>query len=674
MAQVKLEFLLEGIAKSQSEIKSFANSGAKALSSLSTALFSLQGLAAAALGGFTLAKSIQAAEEQEAATVKLNFALAQAGENVKIVGARFDTFASTLQRQTGVSDDLVLSQLALVKTYGLTNDQAEKLITTANDLSAVTGDSLDTSVDKLAKTYSGMTGELGRQFSAVKGLTQEQLKAGAAVDILAGKVSGSAAAFTNTFGGAVRLAEANIGDFAESIGFIVTQNPLVIKGIKDFTSFIIDLTKKIDENRSSIIAFVNDGIIAIARSLPSALSLLSLLDTGLTRIKQSVKLATAGIAALISVLDTGSLEGAKEIFKAFGEDLDADESALRNRKDSIEALSKSTNDYATSLEKASKSENKIGRGVSGTKGNSPGKPVAPVAPAKGETLTRGDKEGFSLLSSAVGGLKQGAAGTEGVLSSLAGFVTNTFLPGLGGVASQLFSLLAAGPEAVRGFISGFTAGIPTIIENVIASVPVLVEALVIGLSAAADRLSERLPVIIDGLFNGVIALLQNEKFLTSLVFAAQKFTLALQAQAPFIAVKFGIELIKQAPAIGLAMAQAAVNGIVEQFKSVGNIFGGGGGGGLAGIGSVLGFASGGIVPGTGNKDSVPAMLTPGERVLTGDSQTQIQDELSGLRQQIASLAASVLSVTQNLGVNLQIGEEQLAQVNLNISRQGLRAS
>ena len=43
-------------------------------------------------------------------------------------------------------------------------------------------------------------------------------------------------------------------------------------------------------------------------------------------------------------------------------------------------------------------------------------------------------------------------------------------------------------------------------------------------------------------------------------------------------------------------------------------------GGVVGNDGVHKFASGGIVPGIGNKDTVPALLTPGERVLTKDQQ------------------------------------------------------
>ena len=57
------------------------------------------------------------------------------------------------------------------------------------------------------------------------------------------------------------------------------------------------------------------------------------------------------------------------------------------------------------------------------------------------------------------------------------------------------------------------------------------------------------------------------------------------------------------------------------------------------------FASGGIVQGTGNRDTVPAMLTPGELIL---NQSQ-QDNLAGN-----------MGITVNIGGNI-IGEESFVR-------------
>jgi hypothetical protein len=46
--------------------------------------------------------------------------------------------------------------------------------------------------------------------------------------------------------------------------------------------------------------------------------------------------------------------------------------------------------------------------------------------------------------------------------------------------------------------------------------------------------------------------------------------------------------------------------------------------------SKLKFADGGIVPGYGNTDSVPAMLTPGEVILNASQQEGLVNQLNGI--------------------------------------------
>ena len=59
----------------------------------------------------------------------------------------------------------------------------------------------------------------------------------------------------------------------------------------------------------------------------------------------------------------------------------------------------------------------------------------------------------------------------------------------------------------------------------------------------------------------------------------------------------------------------AVLATVKLSKGLSSLIGGKGGGGGGGLKGLLGFNAGGFVPGSGNRDTVPAMLTPGEFVI-----------------------------------------------------------
>jgi TP901 family phage tail tape measure protein len=71
----------------------------------------------------------------------------------------------------------------------------------------------------------------------------------------------------------------------------------------------------------------------------------------------------------------------------------------------------------------------------------------------------------------------------------------------------------------------------------------------------------------------------------------------------------------------------------------------------------LRFATGGIVPGSGNQDSVPALLTPGERVLTKDQQQGL-----GLSQAAQQALTGFANSASQLTQGLQLFNEQAAKM------------
>ena len=94
---------------------------------------------------------------------------------------------------------------------------------------------------------------------------------------------------------------------------------------------------------------------------------------------------------------------------------------------------------------------------------------------------------------------------------------------------------------------------------------------------------------------------------------------ALKLAQSFIRVAETLEPIL--PLLTTLFALKAGQGLARGIGLLSNLGGGGGGRGgvyaskFAGGGKVLGFARGGVVPGQGNSDTVPAMLTPGEFVI-----------------------------------------------------------
>jgi ribosomal protein S20 len=163
--------------------------------------------------------SIKAFSEQEDALNRLSQALRVSGEFSDQAVSSFEAYASQIQATTKFGDDLVLSQLALAKSIGATNDQAKLLVTAAANLSATFGGDLESNVTALGKTLSGTVGrELTKLIPELKALTAEQLRSGDAFELINSKFSGAASAELNTYSGSVAAAANAFNDLQEEIG------------------------------------------------------------------------------------------------------------------------------------------------------------------------------------------------------------------------------------------------------------------------------------------------------------------------------------------------------------------------------------------------------------------------------------------------------------------------
>jgi hypothetical protein len=256
-----------------------AQQSLKRLESVGTATFAALGTAAAAVSAafagqqiFSGIKSVtEAAGVQEDAIKRLNTALSLAGDFSEDASKRLQDFASELQVSTGIGDETTIGLLALAKSFNLTNEEAEKLVSAAADLSAQTGMELEGAVRNLGKSFSGLAGELGESVAGIRDLTKEQLKAGGAIDLVASRFGGAAAAAAQTYSGSIRSLSGNFGDLQEELGFLITKNPIVIKLINETSKAFRELGKFISKNSDDIKDGLNDGLIGIVKSAPKVI-------------------------------------------------------------------------------------------------------------------------------------------------------------------------------------------------------------------------------------------------------------------------------------------------------------------------------------------------------------------------------------------------------------------
>lgn len=123
-------------------------------------------------------------------------------------------YASSLQKASNYGDEELLPMMTKLIASGRTEAETMKIMKTAIDMSATGTISLDTAVTQLNQTLNGSAGRLAMQNKELKGLTQEELENGKAVDILAKKYDGMA---TKSIDSSKQLKNA-WGDLKETMG------------------------------------------------------------------------------------------------------------------------------------------------------------------------------------------------------------------------------------------------------------------------------------------------------------------------------------------------------------------------------------------------------------------------------------------------------------------------
>jgi len=206
-----------------------------------------------------IAGTITAANEQENALNRLGQALRATGSYSKQAIEDFSNFSSELQKNSVYGDEVVLAQIAIAKSFGTTNEQAKNLVQAAANLTSTFGGSLEENVSKLAKTLDGTAGKLNEQIPALRSLTAEQLKTGAAIDVVNSKFAGAAANELNSFQGKTESLKNAISDLQEELGSLVTGSDTVknsigfVSGIfQGFTQLIVSAKEESARNNGTL--------------------------------------------------------------------------------------------------------------------------------------------------------------------------------------------------------------------------------------------------------------------------------------------------------------------------------------------------------------------------------------------------------------------------------------
>lgn len=205
--------------------------------------------------------------------------------------------AGELQSRSLFGDEEIIGQQAFLASLGLTEQQINDTIEAAAQLSSATGMTLDSAVKNLAKTYGGLSGELGESIPKLKELTTEQMKNGEAVKFILDNYRGFAESAAETGLGPLQQLKNSIGDVGEEIGKVLM--PMVQEAAKVLKEFAIWLQGLPPTVKTTIV--VVGGLVAavgpLSIGLGSILKMLPAIKAGFAALTGPIGLITLVIGA-----------------------------------------------------------------------------------------------------------------------------------------------------------------------------------------------------------------------------------------------------------------------------------------------------------------------------------------------------------------------------------------
>jgi hypothetical protein len=160
--------------------------------------------------------------ESEDAAMKLAVAMRNQGDYTKEAYEELENYAKQIQETTRYEDDQVISMMANLKTYGMTNKEVKAATATILDFATAKrteGMSIDAAGELIGKAYIGNTERLKRYGVVVDQSLSKSEKFAAAMTQLNDRFGGAAQADLETYSGRLSRFKNQMQDLAETIGF-----------------------------------------------------------------------------------------------------------------------------------------------------------------------------------------------------------------------------------------------------------------------------------------------------------------------------------------------------------------------------------------------------------------------------------------------------------------------
>ena len=333
MASRKVEVAIVGDAKSLERAFSRAGKSAgqfgKEMSGfhkVGTAV--AKGFAAAAVGITAIAAvGAEQISQQAKVTAQTNTILKNLGSTAGVTTGQVERLASAIQAQTGAEDDNIQAASNIILRYGLitgkgkeADAQLSRLTRTSLDLSVATGKDLTASTMALGRAMADPTkaaGALRRAGIILTSQQKDQIKAmvdsghtaeaqAKVLQLVEGRVKGSAAAFGNTLPGQVEKAKRSFEDLAQNALATLAPAfsklmPVVVSALKAIAPLVATAASAIADLANQLIS--SPAFQDFARSLKDiATQGIQILTRALQALAPIVLAIAVPVAALASAI------------------------------------------------------------------------------------------------------------------------------------------------------------------------------------------------------------------------------------------------------------------------------------------------------------------------------------------------------------------------------------
>lgn len=271
---------------------------------------------ASALFDELIIKGVESAIEAENALNKFNSALALTGKYSRETSLEFKAFTDDIEHNSNVTAENALEAASLIQSLGnLEKDGLKRATQAAVDMSAALGIDLQSAAKLVGKAATGEVASFSKFGIKLEEGTSKADTFDKALTALSSKFGGSAANQINTYSGQVNQLTNRWGDITEVFGRTVIENTALLEVMKELNKLLVEQTGSLEANEDSFKILAGETLVVFIDALGIATAGLDALirsfevALGITKV---IALPFDAISATLTGMFVGHEEGQKQ--------------------------------------------------------------------------------------------------------------------------------------------------------------------------------------------------------------------------------------------------------------------------------------------------------------------------------------------------------------------------